>query len=81
LLPSSSMGPTSPPNLDRSASFQRSALVRLYQVLSPSHVLRGAAFGCKLSLKEEWACVDQPYFNAPGTCQEHKLCGSCMYYT
>ena len=40
--------------------------LKLFQVLSPSLVLRAKVFGNKLALKEEWICVDAPYFTAPG---------------
>ncbi|GAX78739.1 hypothetical protein CEUSTIGMA_g6176.t1 [Chlamydomonas eustigma] len=51
----------------RDSSFQRRGqIMRIYQVLAPSLVSRGHVFGSKLSLKEEWVCVDEPYFNAPG---------------
>lgn len=38
----------------------------LYQVLTPSLVARGRAYGSKLALKEEWVMLDVPYFSAPG---------------
>jgi hypothetical protein len=51
----------------RESSFQRRGqIMRIYQVLAPSLVARGHIFGSKVSLKEEWVCVDEPYFNAPG---------------
>lgn len=40
--------------------------VRMYQIAAPSLVLRTKVFGCKLALKGEWVCSDQPYFAAPG---------------
>ena len=42
--------------------------LKLFQVLSPSLVPRAKVFGNKLALKEEWICVDAPYFTAPGVC-------------
>jgi len=41
--------------------------LRLYQILPPSLLGRAKIFGNKLALKEEWVCVDLPYFAAPGT--------------
>lgn len=42
-------------------------LVRLYQVLAPSLVTRGVAFGSGLRLQPaDWLCVDAPYFSAAG---------------
>ena len=40
--------------------------LRLYQILSPRLIGRAKVFGSKLALKEEWVCIDQPYFNALG---------------
>ncbi len=41
-------------------------LVRAPQVVSPVLVERAHHFGSKLALKDEWVCVDPPYFSAPG---------------
>lgn len=51
---------------DRQQQQQQQALLQLYQVLSPSQVVRGRFFGSKLALKEEWVPLDLPYFAAPG---------------
>ena len=41
--------------------------MRLYQVLAPSLLARGAAFGSNLRLSQaDWQCVDAPYFSAAG---------------
>ena len=40
--------------------------LKLFQILSPGLVGRAKVFGSKLALKEEWVCIDPPYFNAPG---------------
>ena len=41
--------------------------VHIYQVLSPHLVSRGRGFGSQLRLKgQEWECIDDAYFNAPG---------------
>ncbi|GAX74578.1 hypothetical protein CEUSTIGMA_g2027.t1 [Chlamydomonas eustigma] len=42
--------------------------LKLYQILPPPLVARAKVFGNKLALKaEDWTCVDQPYFSAPGS--------------
>ncbi|GAX79288.1 hypothetical protein CEUSTIGMA_g6729.t1 [Chlamydomonas eustigma] len=41
-------------------------LLKLYQVLAPSFTGRGPLFGSHLSLKEDWICINKPYYSAPG---------------
>ncbi|GAX79287.1 hypothetical protein CEUSTIGMA_g6728.t1 [Chlamydomonas eustigma] len=75
---SSQAQPMSSQNGGREGSFAKSstmstqqpydprALMRIYQVLAPSQELRGIMFGNMMALKEEWVCVDDSYYNAPG---------------
>ncbi|EFJ44638.1 hypothetical protein VOLCADRAFT_95039 [Volvox carteri f. nagariensis] len=43
------------------------AVIRVFQILSPSLVGRAKVFGNKLALRDEWRCSDDPYLAAPGT--------------
>ena len=61
---------------------QEISLLRLYQILPPALAARAKVFGNKLALKEEWVCVDQPYFNAPGAatcCASSTVCSTALY--
>ena len=61
-LPSPSSFPLPLP----SPPLQEEPPLKLYQILPPSLAGRAKVFGNKLALKDDWLCVDQPYFNAPG---------------
>ena len=50
--------------------------LHLYQILSPKLVERAKHFGSTLALKDEWKCIDRPYFDAPGGWCARK--GGCM---
>eukprot|EP00955_Chlamydomonas_euryale_P001026 11920-Chlamydomonas_euryale.AAC.1 len=52
-------------------------VLHLYQLAAPSLCERVKAFGNKLALKDEWVCVDKPYFEAPGECDVCGVCGVC----
>jgi hypothetical protein len=55
------------------------ALMRIYQVLAPSQEYRGEMFGNMIALKEEWICVDDSYYNAPGMEQSVKDDRLCLH--
>jgi hypothetical protein len=41
------------------------ARVRLVQICAPPVLGRAKVFGNRLALKDDWVCVDSPYFDAP----------------
>eukprot|EP00877_Chromochloris_zofingiensis_P010007 jgi/Chrzof1/525/Cz01g19010.t1 len=53
-------GPATPDN-------NTTTSVRLIQIIAPALLGRARVFGNRLSLNEDWVCVDKPYFDAPGS--------------
>ncbi|GAX74580.1 hypothetical protein CEUSTIGMA_g2029.t1 [Chlamydomonas eustigma] len=53
---------------------KKEAHLELYQILPPKLKGRAKMFGSKLTLKDEWTCVDSPFFSAPGTLSA-QFCG------
>lgn len=78
-----------PTSLDHSTSLDKGTLacpasldnntttsVRLIQIVAPALLGRARVFGNQLQFKEDWACVDMPYFDAPGAPSQQNLEGS-----
>ncbi|GAX72947.1 hypothetical protein CEUSTIGMA_g402.t1 [Chlamydomonas eustigma] len=64
--------------LEAGSTSSSTHLQRMYQVLAPNLVSRGRYFGSTLSLKDDWYCLDSPYFDAPSTLH-HPLSHQDLY--